>query len=105
MWHFMTCILLPDLVKWRWKFQLGVGYTHEQAHIITLDQPCNPDFADDPTKSGPCRSNRVSGSTTSTTISGIPNPNYRAPINEVGRRFRAEDSNIWDAWVNGVVMF
>lgn len=95
------------------KFQLGVGYTREQGHFITMDQPCNPDFKNDVNASGPCRTSRSSTSgsgssaTTTTTYSatGIPNPNYRPTIDSVGRRFKVDDSNLWDAWLNAVVMF
>ncbi|MBI5533010.1 MAG: hypothetical protein HY898_09860 [Deltaproteobacteria bacterium] len=86
------------------KFQLGMGYTYIQSHFITMDQPCNPDFKNDPGRSGPCHS----ASQTSTavgTATGIPNPNYRPQINHVGSRFKVDDSTMIDLWVNGVVMF
>jgi hypothetical protein len=82
------------------KFNVGAAYTAEQGHIITFDQPCNPDFHNDVGTAGPCRS---AGSAASPT--GIPNPNYRAVIDAPGRRFRIDDSTIWDAWVNAIVMF
>jgi len=91
------------------KFTAGGAYTREQGHIITADQPCNPDFNNDIGATGPCRNEKVSGSgatsTTTITPSGIPNPNYRPTIDAVGRRFRTEDSNLWDAFVMGIVMF
>ena len=89
------------------KFTAGGSYTREQGHIITADQPCNPDFNGDIGASGPCRSEKASADGTSKTVSqtGIPNPNYRPTIDAVGRRFRTEDSNLWDAWVMGIVMF
>jgi hypothetical protein len=83
------------------KFNVGAAYTAEQGHIITFDQPCNPDFKNEIGAAGPCRS--ASSSTASAT--GIPNPNYRAVIDAPGRRFRVDDSTIWDAWVNAIVMF
>ncbi|MGE0325533.1 MAG: hypothetical protein AB7K71_00990 [Polyangiaceae bacterium] len=88
------------------KFNVGGAYTIVQSHLISFDQPCNPDFSDSVGKAGPCR--RSSSSTvgnTSTTATGIPNPNYRAPINVPGRRFKVDDSNAFEAWLNATVMF
>ena len=81
------------------KFNVGAAYTAEQGHIITFDQPCNPDFRNDAGAAGPCQSGTRGNAT------GIPNPNYRAVIDAPGRRFRLDDSTIWDAWVNAIVMF
>jgi hypothetical protein len=83
------------------KFNVGGGYTLVQPHFITFDQACNPDFSNDLSKAGPCRSTQ-SGQSRAT---GIPNPNYRAVINAPGRRFRVDDSNTWDVWLNATVMF
>ncbi len=86
------------------KFQFGVGYRHDQGHGITGDQPCNPDFKDDITKSGPCHSgDEAAGQTISAT--GVPNPNYRPTVNAIGRRFYVDDSNTFDLFASGVVMF
>jgi hypothetical protein len=87
------------------KFTAGGSYTREQGHIITADQPCNPDFASDIGTSGPCRNEVVNNGSKTVTQTGIPNPNYRPTIDAVGRRFRTEDSNLLDAWVMGIVMF
>jgi hypothetical protein len=87
------------------KFTAGGSFTREQGHIITSDQPCNPDFSNDIGTSGPCRNEVVNGGNKTVTQTGIPNPNYRPTIDAVGRRFRTEDSNLWDAWVMGIVMF
>jgi hypothetical protein len=87
------------------KFTAGGSFTREQGHIITSDQPCNPDFSNDAGASGPCRNEKVTGTTKTVTPSGIPNPNYRPTIDAVGRRFVTDDSNQWDAWVMGIVMF
>lgn len=87
------------------KFQLGLGYTHVQGHLITADQPCNPSFADDPGAAGPCSVSRQEGGRTRTTVTGMPNPNFRPTIDTVGRRFKVDDVNLWDAWLNAVVMF
>jgi hypothetical protein len=83
------------------KFNVGGAFTAEQGHIITFDQPCNPDFKDQVGTAGPCRST----SATTTSATGIPNPNYRAVIDAPGRRFRADGMTLWDAWVNAIVMF
>ncbi|MEZ4219540.1 MAG: hypothetical protein R3B13_01335 [Polyangiaceae bacterium] len=88
------------------KFSLGGGYTIVQSHFIAFDQACNPDFSDDISKSGPCRSTRTDSFGTATnSATGIPNPNYRAAINVPGRRFLVDDSNALDAWLNATVMF
>jgi hypothetical protein len=88
------------------KFSLGGGYTIVQSHFIAFDQACNPDFSDDITKSGPCRSTRADTfGGTANSATGIPNPNYRAAINVPGRRFLVDDSNAFDAWLNATVMF
>lgn len=83
------------------KFNAGFGFTAEQGHIITFDQPCNPDFKGEPGTAGPCKA----GTGAQAPVTGIPNPNYRAVIDAPGRRFRTEDTTIWDAWVNAIVMF
>jgi hypothetical protein len=85
------------------KFTAGGSFVREQSHLITADQPCNPDFAGNIGESGPCRI--VSAPSGSFTQTGIPNPNYRPTIDAVGRRFKVDDSNLWDAWVMGIVMF
>ncbi|MCA9641978.1 MAG: hypothetical protein KC492_14830, partial [Myxococcales bacterium] len=73
------------------KFNVGGAYTIVQSHLISFDQPCNPDFANDVGKAGPCR--RGDPRQVTPTPTGIPNPNYRAPINVPGRRFKVDDSN------------
>jgi hypothetical protein len=85
------------------KFQFGLGFRHDQGHGIGGDQPCNPDLKDDSGKAGPCR--RGGGEGESTTVTGQPNPNYRTTINAVGRRFYVDDSNTFDVFASGVVMF
>jgi hypothetical protein len=86
------------------KFTAGGSYTREQSHLITADQPCNPDFSDKADASGPCRIQQSATSNPSR-ITGIPNPNYKPTIDSVGRRFKADDTSLWDAWVMGIVMF
>jgi hypothetical protein len=86
------------------KFQFGIGYRHDQAHGITMDQPCNPDFKGDLNKSGPCHVGSVEQGQTLTST-GVPNPNYRPTINEIGRRFYVDSSNTLDIFASGVVMF
>ncbi len=86
------------------KFTVGFGYQHDQRHGITQDQPCNPNFKSDVTKSGPCKSgSELNGGIISAT--GIPNPNYRPVMNAVGRRFVVSDSNTLDVFASGTVMF
>jgi hypothetical protein len=88
------------------KFNVGTAFTAEQGHIITFDQPCNPDFRSDPGAAGPCRTtSSTSSNSTRISATGIPNPNYRPVIDAPGRRFRLDDSTAWDAWVNAIVMF
>jgi hypothetical protein len=80
------------------KFQFGLGFTHEQGHLITADQPCNPDLKKERGEAGPC-------STADGSVTGLPNPNYRASINAVGRRFLVDDGNTFDLFLKGVLMF
>jgi hypothetical protein len=84
------------------KFNLGGSYTITQAHFITFDQACNPDFAKDLTKAGPCQGSNADNKAIA---SGIPNPNYRKVINDPGHRFKVSDSSDFDAWINATVMF
>ncbi|MFO0756305.1 MAG: hypothetical protein U0359_07420 [Byssovorax sp.] len=86
------------------KFQFGMGFRHDQAHLLTTDQPCNPAFKDDIGKSGPCHGGDES-SGGSIFATGVPNPNYRPTINAVGRRFFVDNSNTIDIFASGVVMF
>ncbi|MDI1482022.1 hypothetical protein [Polyangium sp. y55x31] len=87
------------------KFNLGFGFTHDQKHGITGDQPCNPTFKDDIGQSGPCKSGNELNVGEFVSATGIPNPNYRPTINAVGRRFWVSDSNTFDVFASGVVMF
>jgi len=86
------------------KFHVGGGYTIVQSHYITFDQSCNPDFASDSGKAGPCRTGGATASSAAT-VSGTPNPNYRRVVDDPGSRFKADDSHAIDAWVNATVMF
>jgi hypothetical protein len=83
------------------KFQLGLGYKHDQSHVITGDAPCNPTTSTIP-DSGPCHISLGGGTIQST---GIPNPNYRPTLDEVGRRYWVDGSNTFDFFASGVVMF
>lgn len=88
------------------KFNVGGAFTAEQGHFITFDQPCNPDVNKTVGTAGPCSSTSTdSTGAVSTTATGVPNPNYRPVINTPGRRFRADDATLWDAWINAIVMF
>jgi hypothetical protein len=87
------------------KFQFGLGYAHDQGHVITGDAPCNPSTKDVDT-SGPCHTSSTnSNGSTNYTATGLPNPNYRAVINDVGRRFWVDGSDTFDLFASGVVMF
>jgi hypothetical protein len=83
------------------KFNVGGALTWVQGHVLTFDQPCNPDFNSNLGDAGPCQAT----SPGVTTATGIPNPNYRAVIDSPGRRFRVADSTAFDAWINAIVMF
>ncbi|MEZ4309637.1 MAG: hypothetical protein R3F14_16500 [Polyangiaceae bacterium] len=85
------------------KFTIGGGYQFDQGHIITGDQPCNPSFKDDISKSGPCHGG--DDSTQNLVATGIPNPNYRPVVNVVGRRFYVDASSTWDVALAATVMF
>lgn len=86
------------------KLHFGMGFRQDGAHGITGDQPCNPQFKDSLGSAGPCRSGDDGpGQTVSAT--GIPNPNYRASINSIGRRFFVADSSTFDIFASATVMF
>jgi hypothetical protein len=88
------------------KFNLGAAYTLMQAHFITFDQACNPDFANDLSKAGPCHGTKKDAmGVDKDSPSGIPNPNYRKSINDPGRRFKVSGASAFDAWINATVMF
>lgn len=84
------------------KFQLGVGFRHDQGHGIGGDQPCNSQYKNDIGTAGPCRRQNDDGSFT---VTGSPNPNYRPTINAIGRRFYVNDSNTFDIFASGTFMF
>ena len=88
------------------KFNVGGAFTLVQGHLISFDQPCNPDFRNEQGKSGPCRRTQSEGAAVGgLEVTGIPNPNYRAAINVPGRRFKVDDSQWFEAWVNATLMF
>jgi hypothetical protein len=91
------------------KFNLGGGWTLVQGHFITFDQACNPDFDNDEGASGPCRTGSPADPTTGDdstfSATGIPNPNYRRPINDPGHRFKVDDATALDLWISATVMF
>ena len=86
------------------KVNLGTALTFVQGHLLTFDQPCNPNFKDSPEKSGPCRVSGASA-TSNVRVTGIPNANYREVINVPGRRFKVDSATTWDLWLNATVMF
>ena len=81
------------------KLNAGVGIRFDQAHGISHDQPCNPDFQGDPDRAGPCQSTQGGA------VTGIPNPAYRPVINAVGRRFYVDQSITYEVFASGTVMF
>ena len=87
------------------KFNAGAAYTLTQGHFITYDQACNPDFAGDIGRSGPCHHESGSAANPTVSASGIPNPSFRKPLNDAGSRFRVDDVRQIDAWINATVMF
>ncbi|HEY3495355.1 MAG TPA: hypothetical protein VGK73_11740, partial [Polyangiaceae bacterium] len=91
------------------KFNVGGSYTLIQGHFVTFDQACNPNFDNNPAQAGPCRTGSPAdpdtGSSSTLQATGIPNPNYRTPINDPGRRFKVDDVNGLDAWISATVMF
>lgn len=101
--------------KWV-KFDLGLAYRIIQAHFITIDQPCNLDIVGEAARSGPCavRGDVVlpgePGDTTGVGYTewasgGLPNPSYRAVINDPGQRYRVEASHGLQAWFRASVLF
>ena len=84
------------------KFSTGLGLRFDQAHGITHDQPCNPDFRDDIGAGGPCNADLGGGTVQA---NGIPNPAYRRTINSVGRRFYVDKSITYEVFAAGTVMF
>jgi hypothetical protein len=88
------------------KFNAGGGYTFVQGHFVTYDQACNPDFDNDVGKSGPCRTTQAGTSGGfGVEATGIPNPNFRKPINDPGLRFKVDNGTSLDAWISATVMF
>lgn len=90
------------------KFSGGAGLTFVQGHLITFDQPCNPDFKNELGEAGPCRGESTDKSTDTSSgfrVTGIPNANYREVINTPGRRFKVDSSTVFDLWLNATVMF
>jgi len=87
------------------KFQIGLAYTYIQPHFITMDQPCNTNTNSTVGTAGPCRIASSTETGMHYASTGIPNPNYRPAINQVGRRFKVDDTNVVDLWFNGIVMF
>jgi hypothetical protein len=86
------------------KFNLGLGYQYIQPHFITFDAACNPDFSGDLDAAGPCRTGS-SAEIAGLSATGIPNPNYRRTINTPGYRFKVDDGNVVDGWLNVSVLF
>lgn len=89
------------------RFSAGVGLTYIQGYLASSADACNPDLT--PTaaelKEGRCSNKASTGAGGSYSINGTPNPNHRPVIDLPGRRFRVTEDFIWDAWINGTVMF
>jgi hypothetical protein len=85
------------------KFTAGAGLTYDQSHLITSADACNPNFTGSALAAGSCHS--ASGTSNTTTITGIPNPNFRSSIDLPGNRFSSDDGLTVDLWVSGIVMF
>jgi len=86
------------------KLNLGMGVGFVQGHGLTVDAPCNPNFGDATVEeSGFCQAGDLGSQNVVST--GIPNPNYRPPINSVGRRFFVDDATTFDVFASGTVMF
>ena len=80
------------------KFAVGGGVRFNEGHTVTAADPCNPGFTPNPGTAGPCR-------TTGGTLTGIPDPNYRAIIDTPGRRFSVDNTVIGMFNVSATVMF
>jgi hypothetical protein len=84
------------------KFNLGLGYTFVQGHLLTYDQGCNPNLDSTLGEAGPCRN---AGETSGFNSTGIPNANFREVINTPGRRFRVDSSDGVELWLNAALTF
>jgi len=87
------------------KFNVGLGYQYVQPHFITYDEACNPDFSGDLYEAGPCRTSSSAQLGGILSATGIPNPNYRRSLNTPGYRFKVDDANLVDGWLNVSVLF
>lgn len=87
------------------KLNFGVATRFDQAHGISHDQPCNPNFKDNPYESGPCHFTTGSDPSPVVGATGIPNPAYRPTINAVGRRFLVDESTTFELFARGVLLF
>lgn len=80
------------------KFTVGGGVRFNESHVITAADPCNPGYTPTDGTAGPCRS-------TNGTLTGIPDPNYRAILDTPGRRFSVDNTVIGMFNVSATVMF
>jgi hypothetical protein len=87
------------------KFNVGGAYTLTQGHFVTFDQACNPDINSEEGAAGPCHTGAATETSDTISATGIPNPNYRRPINDPGHRFKVDDANSFDLWLSATVMF
>ncbi len=79
------------------RFNVGGAVAVAQSHIVTYDQPCNPDLAGSPAAAGPCKGDHG--------VTGVPNPMYRAAVDSPGNRFVVDGSHWFDLWLSGALMF
>ena len=81
------------------RFNLGGSLNVVQNHLISFDQPCNPNVTNDAGAAGQCVDLSAGVQT------GIPNPMYRRSINAPGRRYKVDGSHWFDVWAGVNVMF
>jgi hypothetical protein len=93
-------------VNLRWQagpyvsFAAGGAFMLTQAHLITQQQPCRGEIAP-LAQAGPC----IQGEPGAWQAQGTPDPSFRPTIDSPGRRFKVDDANTFDTWVNATVMF
>ena len=77
------------------KFSLGIGIAHDQEHYISFSDMCRvPGSDESPDATGPCAETQ-----------GIVVPETRRQIDDIGRRLRAEETTIFEAFARAFVQF
>lgn len=82
------------------RLSLILGYTHEQEHFITFADPCNPSVSSD---SDQCIS--YDSQEHQNVYGDAFNPDWREEIDDVGHRFRAEKTDIFDVNILATILF